>query len=278
MRGYSLRCFLAATLSIFFFNRLSYAITVFEVDFDSPTYDGTGFPALVGQDGWVDGVAITPPTPRDSNWVQAADPSFGTGQVGAVGYRSPQGVIGIIWDQISRPLINAPILSKKPTVTIEMQMRFNFQSPTDSDSFGVRIFNQAGFSVSLVTFDVATLQMRAVGLPSSSGVASAPGIFSADTTYRFYTELDFKREEWSISIDGGNSFIFEDLAFEGIDTTDLNMGYLSFEHVKTGFGPPGENIDNYMLIDDILITAVPEPTTGFLLLSGGLVFLANRRK
>lgn len=106
--------------------------------------------------------------------------------------------------------------------------------------------------------------------PSPFGVGMIGG-FSNDQVYHFGIALDFDAELWSLEIDGNHSFSSQ------IDGSNLqSIRFSMAPWIGGALDDPG----NYAAIDNVVVTAIPEPSTLVLIAVEGLaamVFLRHTR-
>lgn len=238
--------------------------TVFDVDFDSPTYDDSNFSSILGQDGWYIDVADGDTAEPDSNWVQDATLDFGSDQIGVIGFRNPPR--SDLFATLTRDLSLDPVAQNLTKVTLQTDLRLDYLTPDIFDTFVILFNNAAGESFNAVRFNMGSNDVE-------TGNSGAIASIAEDTNYQLWVEMDFLSERLNLSLDGGQTLIGNNLDLDAIGVSTLN--FTSISVLRFGTDLDSENI---MMLDDIQITAVPEPTIGALLLGGGIVFLLRRRK
>jgi hypothetical protein len=119
-----------------------------------------------------------------------------------------------------------------------------------------------------------------VGAPAAQ-VALYPG--QAGTTDAGEIAFSWRRVDIDV-VGAGSAYWYIDgllIATVDLSTVTLGGGNILFGHGDTNSGSsadPNDSILNITLIDNIAVTAIPEPSSMALLGLGGLAFLARRRK
>lgn len=246
---------------VLFFARTPVHATFFSVDFNDPPYNGVGFPAILGQDGWTTGTSGFG-AEAGSNWIQSADVTFGSGQVGAIGFRTPPSTS--LAAGIGRSLTGNPVAEGNLQLIFSSQLRVVANTPAFPDLFAISFVNSADEVINSFSFNMAA------GLFFVNGSGNST-TFSTDTNYDLYVTMDFDHNLMDVSLDGGATFAFQNETLNGFGAAVNDLTSLDIIRFGTD-----TNSSNYLLMDDLAI--VPEPTTGALLLGGSLMLLLRRRK
>jgi hypothetical protein len=96
-----------------------------------------------------------------------------------------------------------------------------------------------------------------------------PVSFLDDHVYHFDVSVDFAAGSWSLNMDGAQIFAGP---FSGADLQDIRIT------MAPVYGGVSDAPDTYAAIDNVIITAVPEPSAGALVGLGLLLWLSSFRR
>lgn len=231
----------------------THAVDLYQTDFSNPPFVG-GPDTWAGTDGWISN--------DTTSGVQGI--TAGSAFLGGINAATPAGFDTWVW----QPLSYDPLAEGNPIVNMTMDLNISDSTNAEYDFFQVQIYNSLGTFLGGIDFDNNTLGISRLdgALLSSTGVD-----FMNDEFQTLSFEINFADNVWSAS--WGASVLFTAAEFNATSGV-LDLGELDF---YWGIQSPGSPGDNYLLVDNLLVQAVPEPTA-FALCALGLGLLATHSR
>lgn len=232
-------------------------VLIYSTDFSDPPFQA-GLDTWAGTDGWI----------GSEGDVQGIVDDNGN-QMGFLGFNAPANTNGIGY--VFRPFNYDPVGQGTPVVDFSMDISIVDSANGQYDDFYVDIYNAENLLLGSIGFDNESLEIFRYDRVSlfNTGVS-----FSNDTFYSVQFTIDFASNIWSANL--GPISLFQGATFNG-NGRNLNLGDITFWWGLRDQNAPG---DNYMLVDNIAITGVPEPGTyALLIMSGaGALWWARRKR
>ena len=221
---------------------------VYATNFEAFT---TGAGQLVGQEQWA---ALYAPATGGAQGVLAQGIP-GQGRGGYLGFGAPS--LGTDTTSTSvyvyRPLNFDPVVEAVPIVQVRADVLIVGSTNGRNDVFRLSLFNKAGYPLGGFYFDTANLS---VSTSNGAAVATSNATFALNTRYTILGTFNFTTKRWTARINGIDLTV--DSAFAVETTTGLDVGDFDFVWTLTNAQRlPG---DNFIVFDNLAITADPEPT------------------
>lgn len=247
----------AAVVAIVFISDAQSQVIIYSTDFSDPPFQ-PGVDTWAGTDGWE----------ANESSVQGIFNYSGT-QAGFLGFNAPANTNGIGY--IDRLLNYDPVGAGTPVVNFSMDVAIEDSSNGQYDNFFVDIYNADFDLLGSINFDNTPLEMWRY---DGASYFNTGATFENNTLYTLQFSINFGSNIWSANL--GSISLFSGVTFNG-DGANLNLGGIAFSWVLSDQSAPG---DNFMVVDNIQVTGVPEPSTYALLAltAAGALWWARRRR
>lgn len=227
--------------------------TVYATDFERFT---PGASQLANQDQW--SLFFNAPSGTNAQGILAqgilAQGIAGQGRAGYIGYFDPGFFSATSTDLFAYRSLNFdPVAEGAPIVQMRADILIVRSTNGRNDVFHFLLYSRNGSPLGGFTFDTATRRVftndGAIGNPSSF-------IFSFNTRYTLLSTFNFSTRRWTVSI---NSTPLVTESPFGVGATTIDVGDFDFVwHLSDAQHRPG---DNFMVFDNLAITADPLPPT-----------------
>jgi hypothetical protein len=226
---------------------------LYGTDFSDPPFVG-GANTWAGTDGW-----------ESTNTTDGVQGIMGSGnQFAYLGLNATSDANIFIW----QPFNYDPVAQGNPWVNITAQIAVIDSTTGNRDRFGIEVYNDSIQLLGAVYFD-----------NTNQGIYRNDGSVSSYTGSNFVNglvcdlslDIDFQANTWSVRLD--STALFLNQIFNGAGA-DLNLCEIDFIDLVSNPGTPG---DNFLQIDNLSVSAIPEPGTYVLLGMGLLCLIISRR-
>lgn len=229
-----------------------YGLDLYETNFDAfPTGQGT----WVGTENWATTGASTDAFGISDNALPTV------GNAAYIGFNQPANTLSAIF----RPFDFAPVASGHPIIRIETIIGVQDSTNGRRDQFFLNIRNRAGAFLAGIGFDNRATTDDATNpfiRLDGAGQFGTLENFDRNVLHILFIEIDFAANTWSAELDGLFP-IFTDVPFSN-SGNDLDLGFISYEWQLSASSTAAYG-DNFLLVADILVQAIPVGTTPFLL-------------
>ncbi len=185
----------------------------------------------------------------------------GLDQTAYVGFHTPNALIVTVF----RPVLVHPLTNGLPIVEFEALLGIQDSTNGYRDSFFFTFYNSLGNLLAAIRFDNSTLTYGIWRLDGTSQVDTGVD-FVRSELHLLFASIDFARNVWSADLDGIP--LFTKAPFNAT-TQALDLGYVAAEWQLTA-ASTNQHGDNWMLVADWTVRALPDSGTPFHLESAGV--------
>jgi len=228
-----------------------FAKELYRTDFDAfPTGQG----AWVGTEGWA-----TAGSTNAFGISNSALPDLGN--TAYIGFHRPASTFNFVF----RNFALDPLGTDHPIIRIETIIGVQDSTNGQRDQFFIGIRNRAGAflaGIGLDNRDASGSGVNPITRLDGVGQFSTLETFDRDELHILYLEIDYAANTWSAELDGLFT-IFKDAPFTN-SGNNLDFGFLSYEW-QLSAGDAAQYGNNFMLVGDLIVDAVPVGTSPFVL-------------
>lgn len=185
----------------------------------------------------------------------------GLGKTAFLGYQRPKSTFVTVF----RPVLVNPLTNGLPIVEFETLMGIQDSTNGYRDSFFFTFYNNLGNMLGAIRFDNTVLSYGIWRLDGAGQVDTGVD-FVRSELHLLFASIDFAHNVWSADLDGIP--LFAKAPFNAT-TQALDLGYVAAEWQLTA-SSTNQHGDNWMLVADWAVRALPDSGTPFHLESMGV--------